>query len=91
MTPPLHREYERWAILWRRSNRLDGYEEFIIGDGEGMPLTFSTRQETRDHIKQRYGYIRERKDLREEPHGWKMPTAVKVTLHLYCTYEGNKP
>ena len=27
-----------------------------------------------------YGYIREREDLRKEPHGWKMPIAIKMDV-----------
>lgn len=47
---------------------------------QGKPLLFFSRREARDFIRQRYGYIARRKDLRAEPHGWRMPQAVKVEV-----------
>ena len=43
---------------------------------------FPTRQAARDFNKAQYGYIKERGDLRAEPHGWKMPQVVKAKLSL---------
>ena len=79
MTDPL-----RWTILWRENNRLDGRREFFMWDpGTAGPYLFRTRREAREEIKKRWGYIARRPDLRKEPHGWKMPVPMKVTVHLY--------
>ena len=46
----------------------------------GMPVVFGTRAEARQWIGQRFGYIRYRQDLRREPHGWRMPKAVRIQV-----------
>lgn len=74
----------RWGILWRSRNLLDGDREFLMGEGKG-PVLFETRQEARSYCEQVYGYIRGRADLRTEPHGWRMPQVVRVTVEM--TYE----
>jgi len=43
-------------------------------------VLFRTRQAAREWIKTKYGYIAERPDLQAEPHGWRMPKAVKVKI-----------
>jgi hypothetical protein len=73
-----------WAVEWHSVNRLDGDQRHLIWDygtgaGAGFRL-FRTRRETRAYIEERYGYIRQRPDLRHEPHGWRLPTAVRVTV-----------
>ncbi len=45
-------------------------------------MLFRTRAECRAWIDEHYGYIRTRADLRAEPHGWRMPRAVKVRVVL---------
>lgn len=58
---------------------------------QGNPLTSShligitsggwrTRAQCREWIEKQYGYIRDRPDLREAPHFWRVPRAVKVTV-----------
>jgi len=64
-----------WGVQWRSVNRLDGKSERLIW----TPL-FHTRRECRRYIEERYGYIRQRPDLRAEPHGWRMPRAVRVLV-----------
>lgn len=71
----------RWAALWRSENRLDGKTEYIICE-HFSPVLFKTRKQALEFIDDRYGYIRERKDIREEPHGWKTPRAVKVKISI---------
>lgn len=74
---------KRWAIKWREENRLDGKRENFITETTGVGyLLFRTREEARNTIKERWGYIAKRKDLRQEPHGWKMPLAVRVEVKL---------
>jgi len=69
----------RWGALWRSENNLDGIRKHLCSEN-GMPALFITRRQCRDWIKLKYGYIKERDDLREEPHGWRMPLPVKVTI-----------
>jgi hypothetical protein len=65
-----------WAVEWNSKNKLDGRVSRLQW-GHGLEL-FRTRLECRELIEERYGYIRKRPDLRREPHGWRMPIAVRV-------------
>lgn len=77
-----------WAIKWRSENKLDGKTERLMGHcqiidplkGGYTIMCFRTREEARRYVKQHYSYIKWRADLRAEPHGWKMPQVVKVTV-----------
>lgn len=72
-----------WAAQWHSFNQLDGNRKHIITGDDCLPKLFRTRQECREYIKEKFGYIPERPDLRAEPHGWRTPTAIKVIiLHL---------
>lgn len=68
-----------WAGQWYSRNRLDGVTRYLLYDN-CLPVLFRTRREIREYIEKRYGYIKDRKDLRVEPHGWRLPRAVKVLL-----------
>jgi len=70
-----------WAALWRSDSRLGGKRRHIIYE-DLKPALFRTRRECREFIKVKYGYIAERPDLQEEPHGWMMPVPVKVKIEL---------
>ena len=73
----------RWAVQWRSENRLDGRREYVIWNWRTrQPLLFDTRSEARAFISKEYGYLVERSDLRAEPHGWKMPQAVRVEVRI---------
>lgn len=73
--------YTRWAVQWRQRNRLYGdLRELIWHNGEVK--RFATRAEARVWIEQNYGYIRNRPDLRREPHGWQMPRPVRVRVTI---------
>lgn len=74
------REY--WVAMWRSGSGkyFPKEEHFIYFDG--FPLLFKTRREARYYIKREYGYIAKRKDLREDPHNWRMPKVVKITLTM---------
>lgn len=78
-TPP--RTKERWGVLWLSENRLDGTTRHVMWEA-GLPLLFETRREARVWIEHRHGYIRGRSDLRAEPHGWRMPRAVRVRVTI---------
>ena len=82
--PRLGIEVKRWAILERSDNRLDGKREWLVGDGSGLPRMFLSRSACRAYIQNYFSYIRTRPDLRAEPHGWKMPQAVKVLVSVEC-------
>ena len=72
-----------WMPLWKSSNRLDGKSRNLIKfhyKYPGRVLAFSTRRECREFIEKHWGYIKFRKDLRAEPHGWRLPEAVKVDI-----------
>jgi len=70
-----------WAALWRSRNELDGVTEHLI-HRDCVPVLFRTRRQTREFIQKEYGYIRTRKDLRQEPFGWRVPRAVKVCVTI---------
>jgi len=67
-----------WGALWRNST----YELDLIYSS-GLPLLFRTRAEARAWILKNYGYIKTRKDLREPPHNWRVPLAVRVKVETY--------
>lgn len=45
-----------------------------------VPVLYPTRQLMRNYIVHKFGYIARRPDLKAEPHGWKMPVPVRVTI-----------
>lgn len=70
----------RWGALWRSRNRVDGLRRYILCGNELMPAMFRTRREAREWIEAHYGYIRKREDLKAEPHGWMLPTPVRLSI-----------
>lgn len=64
-----------WGVQWHSKNRLDGDRRYLLWS----PI-FHTRRKAQEWIDTHYGYIRERPDLRREPHGWRMPKAVRVKI-----------
>lgn len=68
-----------WAPKWFSKNRTDGTRRNLVWHNL-HPAIFRSRSECRDFIDQHYGYIRARPDLQKEPHGWRVPTAVKVKV-----------
>ena len=65
-----------WGVEWRSKSRLFGRRRHLQWTND-LHL-FRTRRECRAFIEMEYGYIRNRPDLREEPHGWSVPQAVRV-------------
>ena len=76
MKPTRRPDATWWAVEWRSQNRLDGARRHLTWESDVR--LFRTRRECRDFIKQEFGYIRTRPDLRTEPHGWRLPLAVRV-------------
>jgi hypothetical protein len=82
------RSVKCWAGLWRSHNQVDGYREHVLYE-DCLPKLFRTRADCRAFIQERYGYIAERPDLRREPHGWRMPIPVRVSLSVStCREQG---
>lgn len=73
-----------WGLEWHSKNQHGEDRHIIWPDGfsQGQPILFKTRAEAREFQQERFGYIRTRKDLRAEPHGWRMPKVVRVELEL---------
>ncbi len=71
----------RWGVKFRAKNRLDGNVEYFVFENY-LPVLFHTRKEAREYVESKYGYLRTREDLKEEPFGWKMPKIVKVIMYL---------
>jgi hypothetical protein len=73
-----------WMVEWRSCNRLDGVNNHLVYrhphiTGKEWSI-FETKKACKKFIDEHYGYIRTRKDLRSEPHGWRMPHPVKVKI-----------
>ncbi len=68
-----------WAGQWHSQNYLDGDTKHILYE-DCLPKLFRTRLACRGYIKEKYGYIADRPDLRDEPFGWQMPQPVKVLI-----------
>ena len=68
-----------WAAQWYSNNRLDGERTHLLMENR-LPVLFRTKQECSKYIHREFGYIAKRKDLRAEPHGWRMPQPVKVGI-----------
>jgi hypothetical protein len=72
-----------WSVKWVSDSKLDGHTEHLMNvRGLGVPMLFTTREQARIWIKTNYGYIAHRPDLRSQPHGWKMPRAVRVAVSI---------
>lgn len=69
----------RWAAKWVAVNKRGRDRHFLRGSDCNV-LLFHTRRQAREFIKEAYGYIAQREDLKAEPHGWRMPQAVKVKV-----------
>jgi len=70
-----------WTAQWHSKNNLDGVTKYILQENF-LPVLFKARKEAREYINNKYGYIRERPDLRAQPFGWRVPRAVKVEIEV---------
>jgi hypothetical protein len=70
----------RWSALWRSKNH-EGLCEHLCFEN-CLPVLFGSEREARKWIKEKWGYIRKRPDLRVEPHGWKVPIPVRVKIEV---------
>lgn len=78
----------RWAAKFDETNQRDGrrvqmtllwWKRPKVEHGEVFNL-FNTRRQCRAWIEEAWGYLRTRPDLRAEPHGWRMPRPVRVSV-----------
>lgn len=76
----------RWGAMWHSESRLSSVREFLI-HRDCIPVLFDTRRKARIFIKKEYGYLKTRKDLREEPHGWRLPRPVRVEIQAITGWE----
>ena len=74
----------RWALEWKSKTRLEGEKQWIMWSN-CFPLLFLTRRDARKYANEKHGYIKTRKDLRNEPHGWRFPKAVRVSVSIKKT------
>lgn len=84
MSPEDHLRFERyaWAVVCRSKNELDGARIWFDStpDHPSKIRMFDTRKAAREYITERYGHLRDRPDLKAEPHGWKMPKVVQIRM-----------
>jgi hypothetical protein len=76
------RVLRRWAVEWYARNQRDGVTSYVLWKEPTVPALFLTRQAARAWIERQYGYIRHRRDLRTEPHGWRLPRAIRVDVDI---------
>lgn len=72
---------KRWGVKFHSKNKLDGIRSFFVFENY-FPVLFFTKREAMEYIKGRYGYLKDRKDLRQEPFGWRMPKPIKITIEI---------
>jgi hypothetical protein len=70
---------KRWGLLSDTTTQLDGRRVHLIFE-HCLPVIFRTRQEAREYANKRFGYIKNRPDLRREPHCCRMPKAVRINV-----------
>jgi len=85
MTTTMNAARYGWALKYYSKCKLDGVREYLLMNqtfyGKNVAI-FKTRQQARDFRDEYYGYIRDRPDLKAEPHGWTVPKVVKVVLTM---------
>jgi len=69
----------QWAIKHAHGKNIKP-----AGDAQ-VACTFRTKRDAQEFIRENYGYIARRADLRKEPHGWRMPLPVKVLISVERT------
>jgi hypothetical protein len=73
-----------WVPVHDCTNNLDGHKRYLQckhwRDESRHWQFFRTRRECLEYIKENHGYIAKRPDLRREPHCWRVPKPVRVTV-----------
>lgn len=75
-------EAYRWALICIRGDPPKPQHFIHGGDGGDSQdlLTFRSRADARRYVKEVYGYIARRKDLRDFPCFWRMPAIIKIKV-----------
>jgi len=76
------RERSCWGVMWRNKKPWadeDGEHRYLMMM-DGAPVLFRTRKVAVLWIREKFGYIAKRPDLRAWPHGWRMPLPVRVSV-----------
>ncbi len=68
-----------WGVLWRSKNKMDGVREHLVYN-DCVPVIFTRKRQAVAYIREHFSYIATRRDLRAEPHGWRMPIPVRVEV-----------
>ena len=71
----------RWGVEFRSASKTFGHDRWFTWAG-AAPRLFWNRREAREYIAAHWGDLKTRPDLRAEPHGWRMPRAVRVAVTL---------
>ena len=73
----------KWAVWWW-SHPPTGVEGNWVWRrdcaGGARPALFHTRRYAQKWIRDNYGYIAHRNDLRSAPHYWRVPKAIRVDV-----------
>ena len=68
---------KKWGLEWYSKSKKFGVRRHLLYENY-LPKMFYTRKEAVERANMEFGYIKIRKDLRAEPHGWRMPRPVKI-------------
>ena len=69
-----------WGVLWRVHTKAAGEILSIIYAETGTPVLFKSKRLAKEWIRQNHASVAQRKDLRAEPYGWRMPVPVRVSI-----------
>jgi len=69
-----------WGVLWRVNTKASGKILSIMYAETGTPVLFRTKRLAKEWIRQNHASVAQRKDLRAEPYGWRMPIPVRVNI-----------
>jgi len=85
--------FNRWGLFWwcpkkalARNKPGATYHSEHLAFEDGKPMLFKTRSEARKFAQEKYDYTKNRKDLRDYPHYWRMPKPCRITGIMF-----NKP
>lgn len=72
--------YPKQALARNKVGATHHMEHFLFDNCE--IVTKRTRIEMRKWIADKYGYIKDREDLRTFPHFWRVPKAVRIKIEV---------
>ena len=63
-----------WCVLWDSR-----HEQHLMFDGP-KPLAFKTKKQCKKFIDEKWGYIKNRPDLKTAPYYWRLPKPVRIRI-----------